>query len=89
MRFASLLPSTISAATFIGLTLTVPPTLAADLQSDLKPLLEAKCLACHNPNNPKGDLSLATAAAVLDPEKRWLCGKAGGKRSLSGSDPAA
>ena len=34
----------------------------------LQPVLEAKCLACHNPNNVQGDVSLAMASQVLDPE---------------------
>ena len=32
---------------------------AADFIRDLKPVLENKCLSCHNPNNPKGKLSLS------------------------------
>ncbi|MEM7601412.1 MAG: DUF1549 domain-containing protein, partial [Verrucomicrobiota bacterium] len=35
-----------------------------DFVRDVKPVLEAKCLSCHNPNNPKGDLSLATLAEI-------------------------
>ena len=35
--------------------------MAIDFEVDIKPLLESRCLSCHNPNNKKGDLSLATA----------------------------
>ena len=35
--------------------------MAVDFEVDVKPLLESRCLSCHNPNNKKGDLSLATA----------------------------
>lgn len=35
-----------------------------DFVRDVKPVLEAKCLSCHNPNNPKGDLSLATLTEI-------------------------
>ena len=35
-----------------------------DFARDVAPLLEAKCIRCHNPGNAKGDLSLATADDV-------------------------
>ncbi|MFV1995711.1 MAG: glutamate-cysteine ligase family protein [Verrucomicrobiales bacterium] len=35
-----------------------------DFEREVAPVLEAKCLACHNPNNLKGDLSMATAAEM-------------------------
>lgn len=44
----------------------------AALFEQLRPVLEARCLACHNPNNPQGDVSLATAAQVLDPDSGWV-----------------
>lgn len=37
------------------------PAVAIDFEEDIKPLMESRCLSCHNPNNKKGDLSLATA----------------------------
>lgn len=37
-----------------------------DFVRDIQPVLEKKCLSCHNPNTAKGDLSLATAEDVLD-----------------------
>jgi hypothetical protein len=37
------------------------PVVAIDFEVDIKPLLESRCLSCHNPNNKKGDLSLSTA----------------------------
>lgn len=52
--------------------------LSVDFKADIKPVLEAKCLSCHNPNVAKGDLSFATAADVLDPDKTLVVpGKAG------------
>jgi hypothetical protein len=37
------------------------PAMAIDFVADITPILESRCLSCHNPNNKKGDLSLATA----------------------------
>ncbi|MFN0078265.1 MAG: PSD1 and planctomycete cytochrome C domain-containing protein [Prosthecobacter sp.] len=36
-----------------------------DFTRDVQPLLEAKCLECHNPNKIKGKLLMDTAAALL------------------------
>tara|TARA_R110002096_G_scaffold199271_17_gene383143 strand:- start:13064 stop:15889 length:2826 start_codon:yes stop_codon:yes gene_type:complete len=52
----------VSAAIFLSATCS--PVGAVDFATDIKPVLEAKCLSCHNPNNPKGDLSLATLAEM-------------------------
>ncbi len=51
-----------------GFLLLVWPAvgIAVDFRSDIQPVLEKKCLGCHNPNNRKGDLSLAEASEVLD-----------------------
>ena len=38
---------------------------AVDFVSDVAPVLEAKCLSCHNPNILKGDFSMATKADIL------------------------
>jgi hypothetical protein len=42
-----------------------PRLSATDFVHDLKPILETKCLSCHNPNNPKGKLSLASPSDRL------------------------
>lgn len=39
--------------------------LAVDFERDLAPILETKCLSCHNPNKQEGDLSLASEADIL------------------------
>jgi len=36
-----------------------------EFESEVVPILEAKCLSCHNPNILKGDLSMATKAEIL------------------------
>ena len=33
-------------------------------EQDIAPILESKCLGCHNPNQQKGDLSMETLAAI-------------------------
>lgn len=38
-----------------------------DFVKEIQPMLEKKCLSCHNPNSAKGDISLSTADEVLDP----------------------
>ncbi len=53
---------------FAGLSLVH----AVDFAEEIQPFLEQKCLRCHNPNQSEGDLSLATADAVLDPKKGWV-----------------
>ncbi len=45
---------------------------AVDFERDLKPVLEAKCLSCHNPNNKKGDLSMSTIAEIRAYEDELL-----------------
>jgi len=44
-----------------------PADPATVFEQQLRPVLEAKCLSCHNPNNIQGDMSLATAESVLNP----------------------
>ena len=48
----------------VGLALA-PQLSASDFIRDLKPVLETKCLSCHNPNNIKGKLSLASPSDRL------------------------
>lgn len=43
-----------------------------DFVRDIQPVLEKKCLSCHNPNSVKGDVDLSTAAAVLDPDSELV-----------------
>ncbi len=38
---------------------------AVDFEKEVKPVLEKKCLGCHNPNILKGDLDLSTATGVF------------------------
>lgn len=48
------------------------PVRAVDFAKDIQPVLEKKCLSCHNPNNAKGDLSFSKAEEVLDPESELI-----------------
>ncbi|MDF1659383.1 MAG: DUF1553 domain-containing protein [Verrucomicrobiales bacterium] len=48
-----------------GAVVTAAPV---DFVKDIQPVLEKKCLSCHNPNSVKGDIDLSTAELVLDPE---------------------
>ena len=53
----------------IGVFFTLKSTsLAVDFARELKPILETKCLSCHNPNNAKEGLSFAERAEVLASE---------------------
>ena len=36
-----------------------------DFETEVGPILEAKCLSCHNPNILKGDFSMATRADII------------------------
>ena len=36
-----------------------------DFEKQVAPVLEAKCLSCHNPNIMKGDFSMATKQEIL------------------------
>ncbi len=44
------------------------PVAAVDFNKTIAPILEAKCLSCHNDNTRKGDLSLSTASDLLEGE---------------------
>lgn len=61
---------------WLSLGLSLIPAVASaqtvDFARQLQPILEAKCLSCHNPNNSKGDLSLAEAKDVLDAERSLI-----------------
>lgn len=61
-----------------ALLVLVASTLAgADFEADIRPLLEGKCLACHNEANKLGGLSLETSESAL-------AGGAGGPSIVSG-----
>ena len=52
----------------VSVTLGVCNNLKADpvdFEKQIAPILEAKCLRCHNPNILKGDLSMATREDIL------------------------
>lgn len=38
---------------------------AVDFETEVAPILEAKCLSCHNPNILKGDFSMTTRANIM------------------------
>jgi hypothetical protein len=40
------------------------PVNGVDFVEDVVPLLEAKCMRCHNPNSFEGDFSMATLAEI-------------------------
>ncbi len=42
------------------------PAAGVDFKRDLQPVLEAKCLRCHNPNQAKGDLSMSTLGELTN-----------------------
>src|SRR5688572_6091111 len=42
------------------------PSPRVDFARDVKPILESRCLACHDKDKRKGGLSLATYADALD-----------------------
>ena len=46
---------------FAWILASLPMTVCGkvDFVEDVKPILESRCLRCHNPNNDQGDLSLA------------------------------
>ena len=49
----------------VGLLAWAPSARAVDFMTEVAPILEAKCLGCHNPNIVKGELSMATRAEIL------------------------
>jgi len=51
--------------TVVGAFAMSLPTRAVDFLTEVAPILEAKCLGCHNPNIIKGELSMATRADIL------------------------
>ena len=50
----------------------LPAGAAVDFTRDLAPVLEKKCLSCHNPNLSKGDLSMATLTEILNFDEEMI-----------------
>ena len=48
-----------------GLLIGLSSLNGVDFSSEVAPILEAKCLSCHNPNILKGDFSMATREDLL------------------------
>jgi hypothetical protein len=48
----------------LALSLSVDQVAAVEFTTEIKPILEANCLRCHNDNNAKGDLSLSSFASA-------------------------
>ncbi len=59
-------------AIVIGVLISISSTWAVDFEKEIKPVLEKKCLSCHNPNLEKGDLSLSDRTTVLDPKSELV-----------------
>jgi formylglycine-generating enzyme required for sulfatase activity len=49
----------------LGLSLTIQGQDAVDFSKQVKPILEANCLSCHNPENVKGELLMDTRENVM------------------------
>jgi len=60
MSFTTIAFTTIAFTTIAGAAEPI------DFVREIAPLLEGRCLRCHQPGNAKGDLSLATPASLLD-----------------------
>ncbi len=54
------------------LTCAVPAAAQVDFDRQLKPVFEAKCLRCHNPNISKSELSLADLSKLTSGENAIL-----------------
>ncbi len=57
---------------FIFLLLLASQVRAVDFEKQIQPVLEAKCLSCHNPNLRKGKLSLSTLSEIRDADEGLL-----------------
>jgi len=61
----------LSRLAFASLLITMASSLpgaedAVDFAKQIGPLFESRCIRCHQPGNAKGDLSLATRAALIE-----------------------
>lgn len=63
--FALVIPSVRANPAAAPGTPAAPASAPVDFASQIQPLLEVKCLECHNPDKVKGDLLMHTAEAVL------------------------
>ena len=61
-------PTTIATLALLCLAFNSADSRAVDFEKDIKPLLETKCLGCHNPNIAKGDLVLSEKNLVVGAE---------------------
>ena len=59
------LPPPFRYALLTGLASLALPVQAVDFTKDIQPLLETRCLECHNPNKVKGDLLMDTVANMI------------------------
>jgi len=59
------LPLSIHRALLTGLASLALPVHAVDFAKDIQPLLETRCLECHNPGKVKGDLLMDTLANMV------------------------
>lgn len=63
--FALAIPSLRANPAAAAGTPPAPASAPVDFASQIQPLLEVKCLECHNPDKVKGDLLMHTAEAIL------------------------
>ena len=57
------------AAVLVGTSLSAaepPPAVAIAYKDAIQPLLKARCVRCHGPNEPEGGLDLSRAATILE-----------------------
>ena len=54
-----------SSLTILAASLPAFSALAVDFVKEVQPLLETRCLECHNPDKVKGDLLMDTLANML------------------------
>ena len=47
-------------------------TAGFSFERDIAPILEAKCLGCHNPNQQEGDFSMATLEAIQTADEEYV-----------------
>ncbi|MBT3481303.1 MAG: DUF1553 domain-containing protein [Opitutales bacterium] len=47
-------------------------TVGLSFERDIAPILEAKCLGCHNPNQQEGDFSMATLEAIQTADEEYV-----------------
>ncbi|MDG2256054.1 MAG: DUF1553 domain-containing protein, partial [Opitutaceae bacterium] len=50
----------------------VDQAIGLSFERDIAPILEAKCLGCHNPNKQEGDFSMATLEAIQTADEEYV-----------------